>query len=382
MPKKKKIKKRKSLLPRFIFTALFVTAVFVMLFFATKIFGEVPLSKATDAFTAMRTEAGEYPFEIDADTVEDVVPFGSGVALLKKDSVDILSKSGKLLQSVKHKYVNAALEVRNGRAILFDRGGSRYMVLSKTQMLSDEKQADGVILDAGMSPDGKHALAVTTGNAKSVLSVYDTSFEEYFKWKCVSEYITDIDFTRNGSRVSVSLTGVKNATPYSKVLLFDFKEKEPVLKADYDGVMAFAVSARRSSVVVASDDYIGTVKKNGEKLNEKTFGGDTMKNFCFEENGRSAVLLISYGNERAVKLYTTKKNGSQDYEAVITEKTIGMSRSRYYTCVLTEDKVLTYNNSGKLIKELALSETVRDICVSGRNLFVLYSDRIEKYSAS
>ena len=377
-----RVKKKKSLLPRIIFTVLFVIAVFVMLFFATKIFGEVPLSKATDAFTELRTKAGEFPYTVDADTVEDVISFGSGVALLKKDSVDVLSKSGKLLLTVKHKYVNASLEVRNGRAILFDRGGSRYTVLSRTAVLMPEKQIDGTILDASVSPDGKHALAVSTGNAKSVFTVFDTSFDEYFKWKCVSEYITDIDFTGNGNKVALSLTGVKNAAPYSKVTVFDLDEEDPVMTADFDGTMLFSVSARRSSVIAVSNDYIGTVTKDGERLNEKAFGGNTMKNFCFEENGRSASLLMSYGNERAVKLYTTKKNGKADFEVDINEKTLSVSRSKYYTCVLTEDKVLTYNNSGKLINELTLSESVRDICVSGRNLFLLYPDRTEKCSAS
>ncbi|MBQ3150528.1 MAG: hypothetical protein IJB86_04715 [Clostridia bacterium] len=378
----KKRKKSNSLQKKLAISATAIVIIFSLLFVAARTFGKVTLSSATDAFEELTATVGSFPYDVQSNSVEDIVPFGGGVAVLKTDTLDVLSSSGKLLQSVRHNYPSPAIDINGGRAILFDRGGTRYTVLSRTRILKEETNAENKILDAKMSQSGKFAIAVTSVSVNSILSVYDTSFKEIFRWKGVSEYITDMSFSDNVKKIAVTATGVNNANPYSKLTIFDFKKPEPLAETVFDSMMLFSVNMSGSVTTVMSDSYMCSLKNGTEIIRETQFKGDIMKSFCIDEKGKSSVVFLPYGNERAAKLRVADKKGELDFEINLDMKTDGVARSSSYTCVLTDTRILTYNNSGTRVNELTLSEAVRDICVSGRTLYVLYSDRIEKYSAS
>ena len=235
----KKRKKSNSLQKKLAISATAIVIIFSLLFVAARTFGKVTLSSATDAFEELTATVGSFPYDVQSNSVEDIVPFGGGVAVLKTDTLDVLSSSGKLLQSVRHNYPSPAIDINGGRAILFDRGGTRYTVLSRTRILKEETNAENKILDAKMSQSGKFAIAVTSVSVNSILSVYDTSFKEIFRWKGVSEYITDMSFSDNVKKIAVTATGVNNANPYSKLTIFDFKKPEPLAETVFDSMMLF-----------------------------------------------------------------------------------------------------------------------------------------------
>ena len=382
MPTKKKRKKNNSPIKKLIAALTAIVIIFSVLFVSAKTFGKVPLSGATDAFSSLTAEMGEFPYKVQSNSVVDIVPFGSGIAVIRSDMLVVLSKSGKVLLSVRHNYPTPAIDINNGRAILFDRGGTRYTVIGRTQILLEETQTSDKILDARMASDGKFAIAVTAKDVKSVLSVYNTSFEEIFRWKCVSEYITDIDFSDNAGKAAVTVTGVKSANPYSRLVMFDFKKSEPLMQKDFDSMMLFSVNVSGTVTTVTGDSYVCSLKKDGEIISEKSFSGDVLKSFSTEENGRSSYVLLKYGNERDAVICSHGKKGKVDFEISTNEKISNISRSNRYICVLTGDMILTYNNNGICVNENSVSETVRDICVSGSTLYILYSDRIEKISAA
>lgn len=380
MPLKKK-KKKKSITKRLLISVVAVIMVFVLLFIAANTFAGIPLSNASDAFTALPLRGGSFPYKAESSSVVRIASMGNGIAVLKSDSLEILDKSGDVLQSIKHNYSKPSLEIRNGRAVLFDRGGTRYMMLSKTKVLVEEKQTKEVILDASVSSTGRYAVAVSASDPKSILSVYGVSSDEIFRFKCVSEYITDIDFSSSGKQLAVTVTGVEGATPYSKVLCFDVKKDEPLSETEISDEMLFSVVRSGSSVTVTGSLGIRSYKNGTEIMTEKAFGGDVLQNFCKAENGRSSMILQTYGNERAVKLLITNKKGEIKSEVDFNEEIKAVSRSNSHTCLLTDSSVLTYNNSGTLVNTVELKEAVRDICISGRTLYLQYRDRIERCSA-
>ena len=356
-----------------------LVALFGSLYAVSRTFGRVKLSNLADVFTAFMVKGGgAFPYVTDAGSVVRMVQMGGGVGVLRTDRFDVLTKSGSQLQSVQHTYTSPAVCVFGGRALLFDRGGTRYKLLSKTAVLR-EGETDKPILTAALDKSGRMAIAVSSENTKSILTVYKTNGETFFQYKCVSEYITDVAFTQSGAALTV--VGAKNATAYSRLLSLRFDKAQTVADYTYDGTSLFHVHASGSTVTACGSTLLTTLRHKTQQP-EMPFGSDTLQFYCADESGKSTLALLTYGNEHESKLRGISPNGETAFEAECGEKLKDMSRSSVYTSVLTDDAVLTYNNSGAHIGTLTLSQAAQRICLNDRTVFVLFNDHIDAFPAA
>lgn len=349
------------------------------LFAAARTFGRIPLSNLSDVFTAFSAKGdGAFPYTVDAGSVVRMVPVGSGVGVLRSDRFEILTRSGAPLQMIPHTYTSPAADVCGGRVLLFDRGGTRYMLLSKTAVLRSG-ETDKPILTASLAEDGRIAIAVSSENTKSILTVYKANGKSAFQFKCVSEYITDAAFTRKG--IALTLVGAKNASAYSRLLTLRFDKTEPVTDFTYDGTSLFFVQSNGSTVTACSSTLLASMHRKAQQP-DVPFGSDTLQFFSADESGKMTLALLTYGNEHASKLQGFSAKGETTFEAECGEKLKDMSRSGVYTSVLTDEAVLTYNNSGSCVGTLTLTQAARNICLNDRTVFVLFNDHIAAFPAA
>lgn len=376
MANKRRLSRTGSIILR---TAVALLIVFGALFAASRTFATVPMSNLGDVFASFSVkDKSTFPYAVDSASVIRMAPVGSGVCVLRAGRCDILNRSGKVLQTVQYTYSQPAIDTRNGRVLLYERGGTRYMLLSKTKTLySGETQQS--ILTAALADDGRFAVATTAESAKSVLTVYKASGREMFSFKCVSEYVTDIAFSGGG--VAVTVSGVQDAQPYSRLLLLSFKETEPKADLRFADTIFFHVHSSGKTTAACSKSLF-TVMRSAEKEREDAFDSDTLQFFCADEKGRSTMILLPYGNEYASKLRGLQANGKVAFEVECGEKILAAARSSSYTAVLTDQAVLTYNNSGTKVGTLTLTDSARDICLSGQNLYILFHDRIERFPSA
>ena len=376
-PRSKAAVRRRKILSA---TAALVLALLIGLYVASRTFAQVRLSNLADVFTSFSVrDESAFPYMADSGTVVRMVPIGSGVAVLRADKLDILTKSGAVLQSVPHTYTTPAVDVCNGRALLYDRGGTRYMLLSKTGILLPEREAPSDILTAALSSDGRYAVATTAEGAKSVLTAYTSKGEKFFQYRCMGEYVTDIAFTRKGAALTVA--GVENAQTHSRLLLLHFKQTEPLADLLFSDTTFFHVFSDGRTATACSRDKLVRVDRK-QRQQETAFDSDTLQYFCVDASGQATLVLLTYGNEHVTHLLGLKKSGETAFDAQCGEKLKAASRSGSYTSVLTDGAVLTYNNSGAQVGTLTLTEPAQDVCLTDRTVFVLFPDRIESFPAA
>ena len=356
-----------------------LVVLFGSLYVVSRTIGRVRLSNLADVFVGFSVkDDSKFPYVTDAGNVVRMVQMGGGVGVLRSDRFDVLTRSGALMQSVRHTYTTPAVQVCGGRALLFDRGGTRYKLLSKTAELRTG-ETDKPILTAALDENGQIAIAVSSDNTKSILTVYKTNGEAFFRYKCVSEYVTDIAFTSGG--VALTVVGAKNASAYSRLLSLRFGKTETIADYTYDGTSLFHVHANGSTVTACSSTLLTTLRHKTQQP-EMPFGSDTLQFFSTDESGKSTLALLTYGKEHASKLRGISANGETAFEAECGEKLKDMSRSSVYTSVLTDEAVQTYNNSGACVGTLTLTQAARSICLNDRTVFVLFNDHIDAFPAA
>lgn len=378
-----KKKKRRVTAAKALFAVL---AAFAALFIVAKTVGGVALSGVSDALTAFALsvrDGGGYPYDISGQNVTQIGHIGSSPTLVGSGGVAVLDFSAAVLQDLNLKYSDPAVSTKNGRAVVFDRNTKQFCVIGRTKLLH-EGESGGAILTAAMSKNGFVAVASLSDKAASVLTVYDRSMREYFKWECADDYIADVSFSPNGKNIAVIVLGAKEAEICSKLWVFKMGSADPLASFEYDATALADVEYTAKRQIVATGDNLRSVISRDLTRSDERFSGDTPSRFAFAENGRQALVLLPYGDESAPKLAVYAKDGSKSFEQSFDSKIIDVACGASYTAALTRDGVYIFDSVGKRTGLVDLGETAYGVETVGTGgaVYVLLGDRVEKYSPS
>ncbi|MCL2509381.1 MAG: DUF5711 family protein [Oscillospiraceae bacterium] len=360
-----------------------VIVIFAALFVASKTFGNVALSNVTDVFAEFAAgvrSGGGYSYSLSGQNVVKIDRMESGLLILTDHHLEIVSSGGTPLLSERIGFASPAADVKNGRAVVFDRNGKKLLVTGATKLLYEIK-TDFAILDAAVSSNGFVAAATLSKGAASELMVYDRRKQEYFKWQCAAEYIADVAFSRDGKRVAAVVIGVREAELFSRLLIFNISSAEPPASFEYPGTTLIkAVFTAKGSVAVMGDNILSVISPELERTDRASFDSDALSLVDTAENGACALIVLPFGNENRPKLTVYSADLGQSFEKSFDSRAIGLSRSRNHTAVLFRNSAVIYNNAGMEMGKIELSQAAAGISVTDRAVFVQVSDRVQKYS--
>jgi len=185
---KKNRGKRRSAAAKSLFAVL---VVFAAIYIIAKTVGSVAMSNVSDAVMSFASSVGDgssYPYNTAGHNVSKIKRIGYELMVVKNEGISVIDFSSSVLQELSLKYSDTAVNIKNGRAIVYDRNANKFCVVGKTKLLYSG-ETKGAILTAAMGKNGFAAVASLSEDAASELTVYDRGMKEYFKWKCVSDYI-------------------------------------------------------------------------------------------------------------------------------------------------------------------------------------------------
>lgn len=383
--KRKKTKKKKALSLKVANKLKLFAVVFVILLLtaiAAAQFGGVTLSTVADyvATAIARIGAGEgYPYQIST-TVHDAAITNSDLVLLYDDSVRILNSTAKEISNLNHNYDHPIISSNSGRILLYDIGGKKFRVQSKTRVLY-EKELDHIILTGAMGKDGSVAVATRADNAESMLTVFDKQRKEAFVWKCASEHIISCDVSDNGKSFAVSVVGVENGSVYSKVHIFNKKETEPVASFEYTSSTVTTVRFLSNETVMVMGDNVCQIINDGQVVNNIDVSVNTPSKLYISDNNTAILVLSKYSSttQKIVKVYN--KAGEEIFTNEISGIVKSVSTDGKYVAILTDSDVQIYNSKGEMTGYAAVNSDAENVLVSARNTYVYSSDRIDCYSS-
>lgn len=363
-----------------------VLVVFAAIFVIERTVGNVALSNVSDAVLSFVSSVGDgssYPYSAAGQNVKEIKRIGHELMLVKNEGITILDFSSSVLLNLGLKYSDAAVSVKNGRAVVFDRNANKFCVTGKTKSLYPG-ETKGAILTAVMGKNGYVAVATLSEDAASELTVYDRGMKEYFKWKCVSDYIADMSISDNGKNIAVIVLGVRDAEIFSKLWVFEMGSGEPLASFEYGGTTLVDVEYTGKKQIVVLGDNLRSVISPDMTRKDESFSGNTLGCFASAENGRQAVVLLPYGKENTPKLCVYAKDGTKSFEESFFGRITDVACSSSHAAVLVEDKIYSFDSVGRLagIAELDEKASGIEILATAGAVYALFDDRIEKYATA
>ncbi len=359
-----------------------IVVVLLLIMLAAAQFGGVTFSTISDSVRTFFAGLGSgdgYPYQISGMVIGDASVTNSDLVLLYDDSVKVLDTTAKELSSIAHKYDHPVMQSNSGRVLLFDEGGNKFKVQSKTRTLY-EKEMKYMILTGSLGKDGSVAIATRAEDAQSMLTVYNSKEKEIFVWKCAKENIISCDVSDNGKLIAVSVLGVENGSVYSKVYIFDKKKDTPKSSFTYQDSAVSSIRFLSNETLFVLGNNMCSVINDGkeEKINVSV---NTPYMIHISDNNTAVLVLSKYSSTTQKLVNVYDKSGRELFSNEIDGLVKSVSTDGKYVGVLTDNNVQIYNMKGERVGSANVNTDAEKVIVSGRNTYVYSADKIEKFSS-
>lgn len=359
-----------------------IVVVLLLIMLAAAQFGGVTFSTISDSVRTFFAGLGSgdgYPYQISGMVIGDATVTNSDLVLLYDDSVKVLDTTAKELSSISHKYDHPVMQSNSGRVLLYDEGGNKFKVQSKTRTLY-EKETKYMILTGALGKDGSVAVATRAEDAQSMLTVYNSKEKEIFVWKCAKENIISCDVSDNGKLIAISVLGVENGSVYSKVYIFDKRKDTPKASFAYqDSAVSSIRFLSNETLFVLGNNVCSVIK--GEKEEKINVSVNTPYMIHISDNNTAVLVLSKYSSTTQKLVNVYDKSGRELFSNEIDGLVKSVSTDGKYVGVLTDNNVQIYNMKGERVGLANVNTDAEKVIVSGRNTYVYSADKIEKFSS-
>ena len=347
----------------------------VLVFFITFIFSAVGILPF-DAISA-RISTGlfgggkNYPFSIESDDVVNMGVIGESFLILTDKNVSVYDTNGNLTFSEKHTFSRPAFSINENRAVVFDRNGTGYILITDKQKVSSGNTA-GVIITAEYGKNGNYAFSLRGEKSTSVLAVFDKTGEVRFQWNCAYEHIALITLSDDGKFAGVATLNAENGAIYSTVHFFGFEYNKALNTQRLDDIALLDLKFSNSTTLTAfSDSGIYQVKKNGSEYKEVTkYFSSEFISVDSNNKGNYAVCLAKYGSANVFEISLFSASGKLKESISLDYKVSNMYMSDKYIFALAENSIMVYNLKGRKVGEITVIGKLYGIYPTDKYCFV------------
>lgn len=370
---------------------LVVLVVLSLLFICANQFANVTMSNMTDwikgIFINMSSGEG-YPYEITSEEIIQKDVIGPYVAVVQNDRLVYLNSRAKKILEYEHNFINPVFKTKNKRAIFYCADTTNFIVTSSSDVLYDlnetSKLLEGAIITADIGSNGNLAFANWSSDCVCQINLYNNKLKREFYYNFSRERVVDLSLSDNGNYLCAVLIDAKNASLYSRVVVFDVTNPEPIFDRKLENEVAVDIeflSENKIELLTMSSLY--TFKYNSKKEMEKTldFSSNQLLKYSFEDSSRRCSVAISEYSSNSGIIYGISPNGKSKYKVKVNGLK-KLTRGSKYTVALTNNTLYCIKNSGRIKCEAELSANVDDVVVNGNYMYVFSGNTIYRLKIS
>lgn len=254
-----------------------------------------------DLIASAASGGGSLPAEFSGDATVSMFDWGGSVGILTDTAVYLYSTGGRELLYEQHGMTAPSAEASGRRLLVYDRGGTKLLVRTRTAALF-ERTYDYEIIAASLSGEG--FLTVVTGAQRyaSQVTVYDPDFKEIFTWSPAEEYVVAAAVGPDGRTVAAASVYASGGEIYSAVHLFAADSSEELAQRRFDGSAVIGLSFTDGGVRVICDNQAAEIDTKGNLLGYYRYGGELAAYLCPPGGDGTVLLFDKYTETRSCKL--------------------------------------------------------------------------------
>lgn len=379
--KKKKNELNFKKLIKFMKVPLVALVVLVALFLSMRLMGNVAVSNVTDGLRQVKTifsSSAGYPYSLENKELGKLETVGGDVVIVSEKNLSVLDSRARLRLGTQLDSADSKIIGKNGRTLVYSDSSPVISLLSKTEVLGSVTEQSPVVT-ADLAENGSFACSNSSEKAQSVLTVYNNRFNVEFRWNCSGERISAIGLSSNGKKVAAAAVGTKNAEIYSRFLIFDTDETNPVADITYSGTFIYRIIYTNGNRIIAVGDNKTLVyNAKGEKLEEFTYTAESVSAICSDDNGNTVICLSEFGGAKT-RIVVYKSNGKRSAEVIVNGAPGGIDIADNRIAVILGNDIVKLSYSGKELDRISANGSPVRVAVTSGSVYTVESGSICKY---
>ena len=379
--KKRNKKKNKGFLKRLITLILVLIAAFTSVFIVSYFFGSMPSSGIITRVRAYITGDDASLFPVHISTVNTLLTdlYGEGFYVLTDTDIKIYDFTGKEKLAKEHKYAAPAVTKGKYGTFLYDRSGTKYMLIKGNKIIEQGESKYGDILTTAIGGNGIKAFSVRGDDTTSKMYAVNKAGKEIFVWNCAYLHTTSIALSDNGKYIAAACVGAKDGDIVSTVHIFGFLYSEELYTHTFEGETILKIKYLSNRLLyIFTDNGIYTVKGNKELTEQKKYYKSELGFYSEAENGISVLVMSKYGGNNIYELNISDKKGKIVLSKEIGANILAANTNGKYVFLLADKSILVYNLKGEIVNEIKTDKRIEKLFGSNRYVFLSSADKIER----
>lgn len=343
---------------------------------------EVSAAGITNFFQDKVVSAGRgsgYPMDFAGDQLRGTYAVDNNLAVLTDSNLYFYNDTGKEIRSIQHKYSNPVVRVNGRRILLYDRGGKKLRVESLSRTLG-QKELEYPIYAGTISSRGEVAVATGAQRRLSEMSVYDHLLTEpaKYKFKSAENYITDLEFSKNGKEIAVASVNVGGGELVSTLQTFKLDKEDHVGETKLAGDLIHSLSAVDGGFSVITDKRTLLFSPACETLAEYDYNYRVLASFDCGETGYTALFFGDYRESQRGELVLLGEDGAELWRKEVSVNAEHLRVCKGQVVIVVDGELQSCDLAGTPAGKRTLGKEAFALQQAGGALYVVTPSSIEK----
>lgn len=311
-------------------------------------------------------------FEYRENSVTRV--YKDGIARLTGERLSIMDNRGTQFLNVLSGFEQPQLIANNKYVLAYDSGGTELIVTNSFAVLFEKTFSDKII-NASMNDSGYFAVVTQSDGYKSSVYVFNSKFEEIFKWDSLSRYIVDVEVAHNNDAIAVSTLYSEGETIMPQINYFEFSDENITWSVDFDETVSPAISCKSDGTICAIFEWgVCFIDNKGREKSRYQFEQNLVQNFDIDDEKYNAFVL-SHSVSGNSTLVVLDNNGIMISSTEIDEYIKSVDVMGDKVALLSANNVMALNIlSGKISWQRENSSNGVDVFFSDKSSVLVVSE--------
>ena len=311
-------------------------------------------------------------FEYRENSVTSV--YKDGIARLTGERLSIMDNRGTQFLNVLSGFEQPQLIANNKYVLAYDSGGTELIVTNSFAVLFEKTFSDKII-NASMNDSGYFAVVTQSDGYKSSVYVFNSKFEEIFKWDSLSRYIVDVEVAHNNDAIAVSTLYSEGEAIMPQINYFEFSDENISWSVDFDETVSPAISCKSDGTVCAIFEWgVCFIDNKGREKSRYQFEQNLVQNFNIDDEKYNAFVL-SHSVSGNSTLVVLDNNGIMISSTEIDEYIKSVDVMGDKVALLSANNVMALNIlSGKISWQRENSSNGVDVFFSDKSSVLVVSE--------
>jgi hypothetical protein len=311
-----------------------------------------------------------FPISISGQKVTNgnFLLIGKDVVMISDNSVMVFNHKAKKIYHGNHRFSNPVLTDGGQNFLTYDLYGKSFEINNKLEVIKSDKLEQNIVC-AAVCDSGVYGVVTETKGYLSKMIIYSQKGEPIYEYDFADCLISHLCLNKQGNSASAVGLCSKDGMMKSAMYVFDFKQEKPKCFFEYDDVAFLETKFLQNGDLFAIGDKLAcSIKTCGSKTDYK-YDNKFLKSFDINEKG-TALALTSGSNQTDSELHILRPNAELKRKIPTNSAANSVAYNGSIIAGLSDEKIVTYSENGKQLKQFDVKKDVKNIKITGRRLYL------------